>query len=353
VRRSSSWGCVLGLAIAACGDASSTYKALPQLRASLEEYGVTPEPLEVGVAALAWQAPPSTCSHVYRVRAQHDPELMHEGNHEDVLAIGLPPDAARADGAKAWKLDGVPPPPGETVALRLYYRGFRAEKRGTAREVHVSAQEIGPTAPTAACTPRTWDPMDDALALAWPKLPARLVAVDEHWIGQRVEGRCNTYACRDPETGAAGRDYHHLTCVTPDWDERLAGVYEIGGERFALVERRWTDGHEQPIAQAHGLSLVSIDHGRPAWALVVIDQKEPQMTAAKRMSPIVRTWSLVAIDACPGSLASVGWARPEDVVFAHDLALDELASSDELKRRDEESQRRAAEPEGDLFEPPS
>jgi hypothetical protein len=195
--------------------------------------------------------------------------------------------------------------------------------------------------------------MEDALALGWPRLPARWAAVDEHWTGLRVEGRCNRSACVDPHTGGGGPDNHGRTCVTMSWDERLAGVFEIGGERFALVESRWSDGQPDQLGiRAHRLALVSIDHGRPVWARAVIDHPFPQMTADKRQAPVVRTWTMEAIDACPGSLASVGWTRPDDVVAEHARALEELAKSDEAKRREDASKRKTDAVERDPFAPP-
>ena len=351
MRRAVLPGWVLGLAsllAGGCGDApASTYKALPELRDPLAEFGLFADPVEVETAALAWQAPASTCPHVYRMHARYEPELMHEGANDNTLALGLVPGKSAPDSA------GAPPPAGETVTLRLFYQGFRAEKRGTARDVFVSAEQIGPSAPTAACTPRTWDPMEDALALAWPRLPARLTAIDEHWTGLRVEGRCNRSACVDPQTGGGGPDNHGRTCVTMSWDERLAGVFDIGGKRFALVESRWSDGHpEGEGISARRLALVSVDHGRPAWARAVITHPFPQMTADKRMAPVVRTWTLEAVDACPGSFAAAGWQRPDDVVAEHDRALGELANSDELKRRDEASKRKTDAAERDPFAPP-
>jgi hypothetical protein len=339
-------GCVA--AVAGCGEPLATYEALPELRAALADTGLEPIAVDTGIAALAWQAPSASCSHVFRLRAHYEPELMHEGDHDDTLAIGLAPKQSRAG-------QGAPLPPGETAKLWIWYQGLRAEKRGSAREVFLSAEQVGPSAPTAACTPRTWDPMEDAFALGWPRLPARIAALDEHWTGLRVEGRCNRSACVNPHTGGGGPDEHERTCVTMSWDERLAGVVEIGGERFALVESRWSDGHAERGDEGittRRLALVSIDHGRPVWVRVVIDHPFPQMTAEKRMAPVQRTWTLEAIDACPGSLASVGWERPADLVAEHDRAIQALGDSDDLRTREEARRRKEDEPEGDPFAPP-
>ncbi|HET6583249.1 MAG TPA: hypothetical protein VFG69_07375 [Nannocystaceae bacterium] len=345
-------GCGLALAVVAgCAEPpESTIAAWPAVKGALATYELAAESLPIRTATLAWQPPSPSCPHVYRLHAHYEPALLHEEDNSSTLALGRTPGSSDADG---------PPPLGETVALRLFYRGFRAETRGSAREVYVSAQEIGPSAPTAACTPRTWDPMEDALTLGWPRLPARMAAVDEHWPGLLVGGRCNRSACVDPKTGGGGEQQHERTCVTMAWDERLAGVYEIGGERLALVESHWSDG-QMPIEEdgvqtkiaitADSVALVSLAHGRPVWARTTIDHPWPQMAADKRMAPIVRTWTLESIDACPGSLAALGWERPEAVVAEHDRAVRELANSDELRRREEASKRRS-EGERDLFAP--
>lgn len=325
--------------LAGCAEPpGSTIAARLVVKDVLAPYGLVPESVAVETAALAWQAPEWSCPHVYRLHAHYQPPLLYEEDNTSTLALGR--EDARASA------DGRPPPAGETVTLELFYQGFRAEKRGSSREVYVSAEQIGPSAPTAACTPRTWDPMDDALALGWPRLPARLAAVDEHWPGSLVGGRCNRSACVDPKTGGGGEDSHERTCVTMAWDDRLAGVYEIGGERFALIESHWSDGQmpledgQKKAITADRVALVSIDHGRPAWARVTIDHPWPQMSADKELVPVVRTWTLESIDACPGSLASLGWTRPDDVVAEHDRALDELADSDELRRHEEASKRK-------------
>ncbi len=335
----------LAAAVVGCGEPLSTYEALPELRAALADHGLEPMAVDTEIAALAWQAPPLDCPHVLRLHAHYEPELMHEGDHVDTLALGLAAKQPRV-------LQGAPPPPGQTAKVWIWYQGFRAEKRGSAREVFLSAEQIGPSAPTAACTPRTWDPMEDAFALGWPRLPSRIVGLDERWTGLRVEGRCNRSACVNPQTGGGGPDEHERTCVTMSWDERLVGVYEIGAERFALVESKWSDGHGELGIHTRRLALVSIDHGRPVWARVVIDHPFPQMTAEKRMAPIQRTWTLEAIDACPGGLVAAGWQRPEDVVAEHDRALAELDDSEDLRKRDEARRRKEDEPEGDPFAPP-
>ena len=148
------------------------------------------------------------------------------------------------------------------------------------------------------------------------------------------------------------------TLIAEDADDNATGMLVlwvgsgIEGERFALVEGKWSDGHGELGISARRLALVSIDHGRPVWARAVIDHPFPQMTAEKRMAPVQRTWTLEAIDACPGSLATVGWQRPDDVVAEHERALQALGESEPLRKREEDRRRKEAEPESDPFAPP-
>ena len=58
-----------------------------------------------------------------------------------------------------------------------------------------------------------------------------------------------------------------------------------------------------------------------------------------REDTVERTWTLESLDGCPGSLASMGWHRPQD-------ALDELAGetarfaeSDAIRRTDARGRR--------------
>jgi hypothetical protein len=202
--------------------------------------------------------------------------------------------------------------------------------------VWLSALHAGPTSPTAGCLGQTWDPIEDALALGWPKLTGRLTAVDETWTGLRVEGKCNKSACADPSTGRGGADNPKRTCVTQNFVETLAGVYAIGDERWALVTTTWTDGHGPADAGnsvgnwSERVALVSLEHGRPAWARAVIHYNFPQQLA-DGWGAVERTWEMQSIDECPGSLAAMGWSRgAADVQEALDAA-DALARSDELR----------------------
>ena len=241
-----------------------------------------------------------------------------------------------------------PIPNGETFAGRVHYEGIRVKDPGVSRDAWLSALHAGPASPTAGCLPQTWDPIEDAMALGWPALTGRLTAVDDTWTGLRVEGKCNKSACADPETGRGGADNPKRTCVTPNFSETLAGIYDVAGERYALVTTTWTDGHGPPDAGntsgiwSERVALVSVDHGRPAWARAVIHYNFPQQLASGTWGPVTRTWEMQSIDDCAGSLAAMGWARSEaDVQEAADAA-DALSRSDELRQSRQNSSRTRA-----------
>lgn len=283
--------------------ALSSHEHVGELREALEPYGLEVEVAPTSVGLLRWQPPESDCLQVYRIETQYDPDLQFEADSSSVLAFG--PDERTSD------------PDDDVFAARIFYQGVRAEKRGVTRDAHLSPTFAGPAAPTVACTPKTWDPVEDALALAWPRLTDRLTAVGEHWNGLRVEGKCNRTACIDPKTGGGGPEMHDVACVTPAWREELAGIYDIGSQRYALMVATWTDGHAevgrqgvQPGIWAERWALVSLEHGRPAWVRATIRHGFPAPTADQGFAPVTRTWEAHAIDACPGSLADAGWERP-------------------------------------------
>jgi hypothetical protein len=94
----------------------------------------------------------------------------------------------------------------------LSFQGPRTANRPLQREFALSATLAGPASPDAACHERTWDAVEDAMALGWPQLPGRLTAVGETWTGARVESRCNRSACVDPETRGGG-PRQRITCL--------------------------------------------------------------------------------------------------------------------------------------------
>lgn len=317
---------VVSIATVACaGPPDSATAALSKLRADLAQYGLEPTPLPTSVATLAWQLPGRECAHAYRITSTVDPPLLHEDASIATIAL-----ATKADAPPVTE----PPAPGEAVAFDLFYRGLRAEKRGLFREGHGSRELLGPAAPTAACTARTWDPVEDALALGWPRLPGRLTAVDEIWTGLRVEGKCNRSACVDPTTGAGGPDNHHRPCVTMSWRETLDGIYEIAGERVALVRSHWDDGHDGKGLQSDRVALVSIDHGRPLLVRNTLQHRFPELTIDNSFRPVVRTWVMESADDCPGSLAALGVSRrPGDVDAVSDV-LTQLADVEAARERE-------------------
>lgn len=335
----------LGLVLlAGCSDPPmSAIAGVAELRTALAPYGLRPEVEDDGVVLLAWQAPPKSCAHAYRVHSMVDPPLLHEAASISTVTL------ARSE--KAGAGEPGPPGPGEVVELDVYYRGLRAEKRGLVRETYASAEFLGPAAPTAACMARTWDPVEDAFALGWPRLPARLTAVDEVWTGLRVEGKCNRAACVDPNTGGGGPDNHHRACVTMSWRESLVGVYTIADERVALVRSHWDDGHVGLGLSTERLALVSIDHGRPVWAKSTLNHRFPELMGDNSFGPVVRTWVMESADDCPGSLAALGFVRRVDDVVDVEYALSELADVEGLRERERRTTRKRDPDDTEPFGP--
>lgn len=315
-----------------CGESPlAATAALDRLRADLMPYDLAIEPRDDDeVALLAWRVPPRSCPHAYRLQSSVDPPLLHEAASISTLTLALA--ATAVDEPR-------PPAPGQTVATDVYYRGLRAEKRGLIREAHASAEFLGPAAPTAACMARTWDPVEDAFALGWPRLPGRLTAVGERWTGLRVEGKCNRSACVDPETGAGGPDNHHRACVTMSWQETLVGVYQIAGERLAMIDSHWDDGHGDRGLSTDRTTLVSLDHGRPVWSRTTVHHRFPELTIDNRFNPVERTWVLESADTCPGSLAALGFERRPDDVAEVTSTLEQLADIEALRERERRTTR--------------
>lgn len=305
----------------------------------LESYDIGMSEAPTNVEHLRWHALYGDCLQVYRITVTYDHNPPREANSESWITVG--PHPRRPEDAAAARR---PIAPGTTYAGRLFYDGISVGSAGAARDMHLSPTAVGPSAPTSACYPRTWDPMDDALALGWPQLTGRLTAVGEHWRGARVEGRCNRTACIDPETYAMGEEAHDRACVTRDWDEELVGVLEVGDERIAAIRSTWDDGH--PLVSAQRRALVYLPHGRPVWAEAVIDHRPPQLGDDNTWAPIKRTWRMESIDSCPGSLASLGWDRGPELEAAHAAAVERFGLEEDERRgraRRERRRKRAAE----------
>jgi hypothetical protein len=315
--------------LAACGSpAPGSQLEEAEVDRAMQAYGLALAPAELPSVELGWQAPPEDCPHAYRLSTHYEPALRFEEDSASSLILGRHPRQK-----PEHPIEPGPIPTGHIVPAHLFYQGVRAERVGATRDVYLTGELVGPAAPTAACMPNTWDPMDDALALGWPELTGRLTAVGERWNGLRVGGKCNRSACVDPQTGGGGSDTHDRTCVTPPWHEQLAGLYEHDGELYAWIHSRWSDGHEpgQGISSERR-TLVSVEHGRPVWSQTRIDHRFAQPVASGGLAPVVRTWTLEAIDACPGSLQAAGWERPPELADEEARLRERLAGADELRK---------------------
>lgn len=284
----------------------------PLLGSPLADLDLPLSPADEPAAHLAWHPPP--CVFVYRVRVDetYPPGLeqflnTHPEHSESFFAVD-PVDPSWPPG---------PVPSDRVFVGSLVFKGPRTQQRPLRRDFALSAALAGPASPDAACFERTWDPVEDALALGWPQLPARLTAVGETWTGARVESRCNRSACVDPETRGGGPTAHHLPCVTPSWREHLDGVGELAGPdgpvRVAVVTSVWTDGNPA----GDGLSsdrtaVIGLADGRLLHAHAKIHHG---------YSGIEREVRVEAVDACPGGLVAAGWRPPEPVVTAREAIL--------------------------------
>ena len=246
------------------------------------------------IAPLAYRAPDPACPWAYEIAIDYDVAPMAE---EPSVSGALL--ARRPAKGYAGRTDG-PIPPGRTVEGRLFYQGVRVAKRGARRTVYFGRKAPGPAAPTAPCTARTWDPLEDFLALAFPELPGRPTTTGETWNGARVEGRCNKTACIDPETYAGGRENHLRPCVTEDVQETLAAVLDTDAGPVAAIEGRWSDGHGDRGISMERVALVSLAAGRPLYARTTIHHRFPQPTYDRRFGPITRTVTIRAVDRCEG-----------------------------------------------------
>lgn len=298
---------------------------------SLAPYGIDVSPAALPSVELGWQAPPEDCPHAYRLSVHYEPAQRFEEDSQSDLVIGRhprqEPDHPPGPG---------PIPEGGMVPAQLYYHGLRAERVGATRDINFTRELVGPASPMAACMPRSWDPMEDAMTLGWPGLTGRLTAVGEHWSGLPVGGKCSRSACVDPQTGGGGADNHDRTCVIPPWSETLAGLYLHEGQLYAWIESEWSDGHgpEQGIrTERH--TLVSVEHGRPVWSQTRVDHRFAQPAASGGMQPVIRTWTLETADACPGSLAAAGWERPPGMAERELELRDRLTRVDHLRQNTE------------------
>ncbi len=288
----------LGLVVA-CGDAEpSRPEAVAWFTSPT---GIALEAARTQAVDLRWRPP--TCPQVYRVTIDEDVPERHQ------RLTNTPPERSQSFlvlGPDHLHPQQVAARPGEDdlwQGLQVFF-GPRTKDRTLRRELHLSGALLGPASPDAACFERTWDPMEDALALGWPRLPARLVARGETWTGARVESRCNKAACIDPQSGAGGADAHQLPCVTMSWREHLEGIYEREGERYAAISSYWSDGNPPGVGiYAERTALIASRGGRLVAAEAVIHHGFLKITRNVRIE---------AVDACPGGMAASGWRPPAD-----------------------------------------
>lgn len=269
---------------------------------ALAEYDLPLTPSPASLALLAWHPPAPDCPLAYRVRVDETyPPGLEETlstlaeQSESFLLIGL-----KTRSEKTWP--SGPVPRGEVALGPLVFRGPKTGGRILTREWAASAALVGPGSPDAACFERTWDPVEDALALGWPALTGRLTAVGETWRGAKVESRCNRASCVDPVTRGGGAVAHHRPCTSMSWRERLVGVHRLGGAEIAEIESVWSDDHGVGVGLwSERSAYVDLERGRLLRAEIFIHHT---------FSGIERHLVIDAVDACPGGLAAAGWDPP-------------------------------------------
>ena len=292
------WRWWLGPRSAAAESAASP--ELVELRASTEatlaELGVAvsltdpPVGSSVDGEALRWRAP-GECVEVYRVRLDdryRDASVATflgraEEHATHYLALAGDPLRAPERASEAGELAPV-------LAVLITDDG----EPERVRELWWGPETVGPAAPDFACRRRSWDPLEDALALGWPRLPGTTTRVGEGWRGAAVEGRCHETVCVEPDGSFA----HAVPCRARPWAERLAG----GEGSLALVLGTWDDGHDPTRPEIGILTSreLVLDEGRPLYVRAVIDQ---------RWAGVRRELSLVRVDDCgTRSLAGPGEA---------------------------------------------
>jgi hypothetical protein len=313
---------LVGLALccgpaSACGPAGDAEDPTPPPELAAD-YGIQALPADTRVATLAWHPP--TCPQLYRVRIDEtyppglEAMLRTRAEHsESWLAL-----ADERQSTATW-------PPGPVPKDRVFrgrtmFRGPKTQDKLLQRELALSAALAGPASPDAPCYERTWDPVEDALALGWPQLPARMAALGETWRGARVEARCNRSACVDTKTRGGGPDNHFRPCTTMSWRERLDGIYSVGDAHVAVISSFWSDGH--PLDEglwSERTAVVSLEHGRLLHSQTFIHHT---------YTGIEREVRIDAVDACPGGLVAAGWTPDPQVTAAAEALLAERTARD-------------------------
>ena len=312
------------LALTACAQSEPAAPAPDVLQTDFE---LSPQPAATRVAALAWHPP--VCPQVYRVRIDEtypdglEKMLRTQAEHsESFLAVGDEPASSSTSSTSSTSSPSSPWPPGPIPGDRVFtgraaFRGPRTQSRPLHREFALSAALAGPGSPDAGCYERTWDPVEDAVALGWPQLPGRLAAIGETWSGARVEARCNRSACVDTVTRGGGPNNHLLPCTTMSWRERLDGIFTLGEDQVAVISSFWSDGH--PLDEglwSERTAVVSVDHGRLLHSHTFIHHTYTGIERELRMD---------AVDDCPGGLVAAGWSPDAAVLASRETLLAALA----------------------------
>jgi hypothetical protein len=229
---------------------------------------------------LRWQFDP-TCTQVYELDI--DETFAHEG---------VAPFLGRAPEHSRHRLTlAADPQRAERWLATLEPREVDPSNPARTRELHVAADRraIGPRAPDLACRNRSWDVLEDALALGWPTLPESAPRAGERWIGDAVGGRCHETVCLD----ATGSFDPARSCQAMPWHESLAGfARDADGTTITLLRSHWHDDHEDETATI-GITTtreLALAEGRLLLARAEVEQ---------RWSGVIRQLELRRVDTCP------------------------------------------------------
>ena len=248
-----------------------------------------------GAMRLAY-APPSSCIAVYRVQIDESFSIPGYGDYYNrspehsisYLAYGV--DASDATRSR--------------VVLVSDDAGVRSQTKreptpqSSAHALHASSTLMGPAAPDAACRDRSWDLIEDALALGFPQLPPWPVRVGAEWTGAIVEGDgttcsarevcCSLAACLDDEH----RRDRTRPCTSPPWTERLNASPYAGGE-MVEISSTWSDGRS-PGAASEAQRSVRFDVSRGRVREAKVSTQHPFLG-------VERTIEVLALDDCDGA----------------------------------------------------
>ncbi|MFV8750531.1 hypothetical protein ACNOYE_08255 [Nannocystaceae bacterium ST9] len=233
-----------------------------------------------GLRTLRWQV--GACTQVYAL-------TIDESFADESVGVFL----GRGEEHSRWRLTIGPQPrsrSGLDRATASLVSETDADDEPERRELFVDPEgrSLGPAAPDFACRARGWDPLEDALALGWPRLPDAAVRPGDRWTGALVGGRCHETPCLDEQ----GQFDRARSCQAQPWSEQLAGWIEIAGElEVAVLRSRWDDGHSGELGIVSTREL-AIAEGRPLLAQVEVEH---------RWTGVIRRLELRAIGQCePG-----------------------------------------------------